>query len=90
MQLKCRYKLSDKYRDIAHCFAHGIETANFPTMTSLLSSLNLIGHSIFKLESGNRNVDGQTNRQKQTNERTELHQFQKEPSYDGDLCPCQV
>ena len=34
-----------------------------------------------------------TNRQmdkKQTNEWTELHQFQKEPSYDGDLCPCQV
>ena len=28
--------------------------------------------------------------QKQTNERTELHQFQKEPSYDGDLCPSQV
>ena len=22
--------------------------------------------------------------------RTELHQFQKEPSYDGDLSPCQV
>ena len=27
---------------------------------------------------------------KGTNERTELHQFRKEPSYDGDLCPCQV
>ena len=27
---------------------------------------------------------------KQTNEQTELHQFQKEPSYDGDLSPCQV
>ena len=25
-----------------------------------------------------------------TNERTELHQFRKEPSYDGDLCTCQV
>ena len=25
-----------------------------------------------------------------TNERTELHQFWKEPSYDGDLSPCQV
>ena len=25
-----------------------------------------------------------------TNEQTELHQFRKEPSYDGDLCPCQV
>ena len=27
---------------------------------------------------------------KQTNEQTELHQFRKEPSYDGDLSPCQV
>ena len=27
---------------------------------------------------------------KRTNEQTELHQFQKEPSYDGDLSPCQV
>ena len=27
---------------------------------------------------------------KQTNDQTELHLFQKEPSYDGDLCPCQV
>ena len=27
---------------------------------------------------------------KRTNERTELHQFGKEPSYDGDLSPCQV
>ena len=26
---------------------------------------------------------------KRTNERTELHQFRKEPSYDGGLCPCQ-
>ena len=25
-----------------------------------------------------------------TNEQTELHQFRKEPSYDGDLSPCQV
>ena len=34
-----------------------------------------------------------TNRQmdkKQTNERTDLHQFRKEPSYDGDRSPCQV
>ena len=34
-----------------------------------------------------------TNRQmhkKHTNEHTELHQFRKEPSYDDDLCPCQV
>ena len=27
---------------------------------------------------------------RRTNERTELHQFRKEPSYDGDLSPCQV
>ena len=27
---------------------------------------------------------------KQTNEWTELHQFQQEPSYDGDLSPSQV
>ena len=27
---------------------------------------------------------------KLTNEWTELHQFRKEPSYDGDLSPCQV
>ena len=38
----------------------------------------------FELESGNGNVDGQTNGQ------AELHQFRKEPSYDGDLSPCQV
>ena len=25
-----------------------------------------------------------------TNERTDLHQFRKEPSYDGDVCPCEV
>ena len=25
-----------------------------------------------------------------TDKRTELHQFRKQPSYDGDLCPCQV
>ena len=34
-------------------------------------------------------MDGQTDR-KRTNEQTELHQFLKEPSYDSDLCPCQV
>ena len=57
-----------------------------------LSSLDSIRQAVFKLESGNKNVDGQTDGQtdKWTNERTELHQFQKEPSYDGDLCPCQV
>ena len=27
---------------------------------------------------------------KRTNEQTELHQFRKEPSYDGDLSPCHV
>ena len=26
--------------------------------------------------------------EKRTNKRTELHQFRKEPSYDGDLSPC--
>ena len=26
---------------------------------------------------------------KRTNEQTELHQFRKEPSYDGDLSSCQ-
>ena len=55
----------------------------------LLSNLNLIGQTVFELESGNRNVDGKTNGQK-TNEQMELHQFRKEPSYDGDLSPCQV
>ena len=34
-------------------------------------------------------MDRQTDK-KQTNEQTELHQFFKEPSYDGDLSPCQV
>ena len=58
-----------------------------------LSSLNLIGQNVFELESGNENVDGQTDGQtngQKTDKRTELHQFRKEPSYDGDLCPCQV
>ena len=45
--------------------------------------------SVFELESRNGNVDGQRDK-KRTNEHTELHQFQKEPSYDGDLSPCQV
>ena len=45
----------------------------------------------FELESGNGNVDGQTKRtKKRTNKQTELHQFRKEPSYDGDLSLCQV
>ena len=33
-------------------------------------------------------TDGWTD--KRTNKQTELHQFRKEPSYDGDLSPCQV
>ena len=45
--------------------------------------------TVFKLESGNGNFDGQTDK-KQTNEWTELHQFKKEPGCDGALCPCQV
>ena len=28
--------------------------------------------------------------EKQTNKQTEFHQFRKEPSYDGDLSPCEV
>ena len=28
--------------------------------------------------------------EKRTYKQTELHQFRKEPSYDGDICPCQV
>ena len=32
-------------------------------------------------------MDRQTDKER-TNEHTELHQFQKEPSYDGDLSPC--
>ena len=58
-----------------------------------MSSLNLIGQTVFELESGNENVEGQTDGQtgkKRTNEQTELHQFRKKPSYDGDLSPCQV
>ena len=31
-----------------------------------------------------------TNGPKQTNKHSELNQFRTEPSYDGDLCPCQV
>ena len=34
-------------------------------------------------------MDRQTDK-KQTNEWTELNPFRKEPSYDGDLSPCQV
>ena len=37
-------------------------------------------------------TDGWTDKRtkKRTNEHTEFHQFRKEPSYDGDLCPCEV
>ena len=45
--------------------------------------------SAFELESRNGNVDGQTDK-KRTNKQTELHQFRKKPSYDGDLSPCEV
>ena len=58
-----------------------------------LSRMNLTGQTVFELESGNENVDRRMDRQtdkKWTNERTEFHQFRKEPSYDGDLSPCQV
>ena len=41
----------------------------------------------FELESGNGNFDKQT---KNGQTKTELPQFQKKPSYDGDLSPCQV
>ena len=37
----------------------------------------------------NRRMDRQTD-EKRTNKWTEFHQYRKEPSYDVDLCPCQV
>ena len=37
----------------------------------------------------NRWMDRQTDK-KWTNKQTEFHQFRREPSYDGDLSPCQV
>ena len=52
-----------------------------------LSSLNSIGQTVFELDSGNENVDRQTDRQ---TDETEFHQFRKELSYKGDLSPCQV
>ena len=36
-----------------------------------------------------RRTDQRTDK-KRTNKHTELHQFRKEPSYDGDLFPCKV
>ena len=41
----------------------------------------------FRVRVRKRKKCGQTDKQR-TNERTELHQFRKEPSYDGDLSPC--
>ena len=59
-----------------------------------LSSFNSIGQTIFELESGNENVDGQmdsqTNGQKTGKQTDGITPISKEPSYDGDLCPCQV
>ena len=50
--------------------------------------------NVFELESGNENVDKQRmdrhTDEKRTNERTEFHQYRKEPSHHVDLCPCQV
>ena len=43
----------------------------------------------FRVRVRKQNVDRQIDK-KQTNEQTELHQFRKEPCYDGDLSPCQV
>ena len=51
--------------------------------------LHSITQTVFELETGNGNFDGQTDK-KWTNEQTELHQFRKEPNSDCDLCPCQV
>ena len=54
-----------------------------------LSSLNSVGQTVFKLESGNENVDGQMDGK--TDKRTDvISPIRKEPSYDGDLSPCQV
>ena len=61
--------------------------------TNEQTQFHQFGQTIFELESGNENVDKQTDGQtdeKQTNERTEFHQYRKEPTYDGDLSPYQV
>ena len=68
---------------------------NLAMMGSMsLSSMKPIAQTVFELESGNENLaDRRMDRQtdtKRTNKLTELHQFRKEPSYDGDLCPFQV
>ena len=56
-----------------------------------LSSMNSIGQTVFEFESGNQNVNRRMDRQtdqKRTNKQMEFDQFQREPSYDGDLSPC--
>ena len=68
--------LMDKYMD-KNRQRNGWNNTNFDTIS--LSSLNSIRQSVFELESGNGNVDGQTN------EQAELHQFRKQLRYDGDL-----
>ena len=55
-----------------------------------LSSLNSIGQTVFELKSGNGIVDGQTNGQKKDIRTDGITPIRKEPSYDGDLFPCQV
>ena len=40
-----------------------------------LSSLTSIGQTVFKLESGNKNVDGQTDGQKRTNKQTNRQNY---------------
>ena len=52
-----------------------------------VSSLNLIGQSVF--ESGNGNVDEQTNGQKM-DKQTELENFERNLAMIGDLSSCQV
>ena len=53
-------------------------------------SLNSIGQSIFELESGNRNVDGETNGQKTDKQMKSFSPISKGTYHDGDLSPCQV
>ena len=48
--------------------------------------INLIGGLVTRNPPKKR-TNGQKNK---TNEQTDLHQFRKEPSYDGDVCPCEV
>ena len=76
------------FQDI-HTFSFSTKIQDGRQKWRKLKFLNSIGQGVFELESENRNVDIQTDK-KWTNKQTELHQFQKEPSYDGDLSPCQV